>query len=219
MCSYKLLLILCWYGWKNVFTKSMTTYNAPKTILLCFSNGSTSGTSALNGAAVCLSVYSNLQDPTGFCRGQNGGLFQGIMVTIMSAFFRYFIGGTHLCHVLGIKYCFGFDILVGMGLVSGLPLRLPHSNSSSTYGPTYGFCHYQHVISFKNTYFLLLLDVSGLSRLSCIRAAAAAHGLSSPEACGALVPQPGSKSTSPTQQGRFLATESPGKAPQNAISN
>lgn len=73
-------------------------------------------------------------------------------MTIMSAFFRYFIGGTHLCHVLGIKYCFGFDILVGMGLVSGLPLSFPHFNSSSTYGPTYGFCHYQYVISFKNIY-------------------------------------------------------------------
>ena len=108
----------------------MTSYNAPKAIFLCFSNGSTSGTSALNRAAICLSVYSNLQDPTGFCRGQNGGLYQGIMVTFMSAFFGYFIGGTHLCHVLGIKYCFGFDILVGMGLVSGLPLSLPYFNGT-----------------------------------------------------------------------------------------
>ena len=219
MYSYKLLLIICWNGWKNVFTKSMTSYNAPKAIFLCFSNGSTSGTSALNRAAICLSVYSNLQDPTGFCRGQNGGLYQGIMVTIMSAFFGYFIGGTHLCHVLGIKYCFGFDILVGMGLVSGLPLSFPHFNTSSTYGPTHGFCHYQYVISFKKYLLYLLLDVSGLSCLSCIIAAVAAHRLSSPEACGVLVPRSRIKSTSPTQQGRLLAIESPGKAHQNVISN
>ena len=141
------------------------------------------------------------------------------MVTIMSAFFGYFIGGTHLCHVLGIKYCFGFDILVGMGLVSGLPLSFPHFNTSSTYGPTHGFCHYQYVISFKKYLLYLLLDVSGLSCLSCIIAAVAAHRLSSPEACGVLVPRSRIKSTSPTQQGRLLAIESPGKAHQNVISN
>ena len=192
MCSYKLLLILCWYGWKNVFTKSMTIYNVPKAILFCFSNGSTSGISALNGTAICLSVYSNLQDPTGFCRGQNAGSYQGIMVTIMFAFFRYFIGGSHLCHVLGIKYCLGFDIVVGMGLVSGLLLSLLYFNSSSTYGPTCRFFHTNMLFLLKNIYFTSLLDGAGLNCLSCISAVVAAYRLSCPEACGVLVPRHGS---------------------------
>ena len=98
-------------------------------------------------------------------------------------------------------YLFLKSILVGLGFwVDGFP-----------------FITLQ-IILFKNSYFIyLFLTLLGLSGGMCnlhCGSFVAMGRLSSPAACGILVPQPGLEFASPALKGRFSTTGLPGKSHQ-----
>ena len=73
-------------------------------------------------------------------------------------------------------------------------------NDEVNWNDLFGFI--LHFTALKNTYLFIWLHWVFVS----------ACGLSCPEACGILIPQPGIEPASPALEGRFLTTGPPGKS-------
>lgn len=118
------MVLTNWYNVKKAFARSLATCQVLGDVLICSRNKTTSGTAAVIGVTIWLSLRQStviLENVSVFWTGQLGKLNEGVVGITTPILMTEVISVI----LLGIDYYFQFTIFLGRGILVVSTWRFP----------------------------------------------------------------------------------------------